>query len=183
MRNSEESSTTKPALFFFFSPPSPLLQERGREAGRGRGGPVQPARVWCEFCFVFTSTSAIGIRNFGAGREEFRFGGGGLKTPLPLGRVVAKIVCAFLVRHFSAIRGMPLFLLLSFWMVVGAGIIRFRLFWGDGASSFFLRLVFPSRPPWSLWMGCWVAGKDGFCDLANLLGLGCASLRALGVIS
>ncbi|KAL4739745.1 hypothetical protein BDV11DRAFT_186923 [Aspergillus similis] len=76
-------------------------------------------------------------------------------------------------RHFSAIRSMlwPYLYLVE----VGTGIIRFRLFWGDGASHFFFRLVFPSIPASPRWVvGYW---KEWFCGLANLLGLGLLSRR------
>ncbi len=114
------------------------------------------------------STSAIGIRNIGAVEISF-------SRVFPLGESLRRL-CVSLpgARHFSAIRSMPRQLPL---LAGRCGIIRFRLFWGDGASLLFLKvsLLCPSGE------NCLVgAGKGGFCDLANLLGLGRESLRIVG---
>ncbi|KAL4884523.1 hypothetical protein BJY04DRAFT_182701 [Aspergillus karnatakaensis] len=144
MRNSEESSPHQPALVI-----SPFMEREGRYYPQGSG--------------VSTSTSAIGIRNFGA-RSSVKRG-----PWFPPGRVIAKIVCALCVlgpgvRHFSAIRSV-------LWSCSGLlGGIWYHsipiILGGWRFILFFSQVSFYSHPP-SVWM--FLEGLERVVMLALLI--------------
>ncbi|KAE8396664.1 hypothetical protein BDV23DRAFT_3286 [Aspergillus alliaceus] len=140
MRNSEESSPKQ-------SNPLSLSSHRKSE-------PVLPARAWCENPTQLRPgrTSAIGIRNIGAGMGTFTRS----LQVFPLGESLRRLCVRETVRHFSAIRSM---LVSSLPFGEGGRTVSFDSdYSGWGGASF---PIFSGKSLLLDWKGCW-------CPLADL---------------